>query len=115
MAPGNLCKFHVPLAAHELLLQSIQPLWKIPNIQSLRWAPQLSIKLLHVFFNCSVSLYVLFPATSNTFGNIPSKNSVRSAPDSTALTQVLHQSHYAHTANCYKLTEKGMEHEGEQR
>jgi len=106
MAPGNLCKFHVPSAAPELLLQSIQPLWKIPNIQSLRWASQLSIKLLHVLFNCSESLYALFPATSNTFDNILSENSVRTAPDSTALTQVLHQSHYAHTANCH-LQAKG--------
>jgi len=54
-----------------------------------------------------------FPATSNIFGNIPIKNSVKGAPACTAITQVSDRSHNVHTANLH-LRGSG-ERNGEQR
>jgi len=40
-------------------------------------------------------------SSSKTLGNIPCKNDTRSASASTALTQVLHQSHKVCVTNCH--------------
>ena len=47
----------------------------------------------------TVHHYAPFPASLDTLGNIPSKESVKSTSASTALTQVSHWSHYTCTAN----------------
>ena len=79
-------------------LQSIQPLQKMQSFWSLRRALQLKLWVCH---SMVVYYSALFPATSNTYGNIPSKNNIRSASASTTLTQVLHRSLIIHTANCH--------------
>ena len=42
-----------------------------------------------------------FPATSNTLGNILSREQRKKHPASTAFTLVSHQSHNARAANCH--------------
>ena len=77
-------------------LQSIQPLRKIQYAQLSKCMPQLSIKKEGVSLNHGVPLHFV----SSYFGqHSMQKNSIRSAPASTAPIQVLHRSRNARTAN----------------
>ena len=76
-------------------LQSIQPLRKIWNAWSSKCTPQLSIKIKGVSLKHNVSLHFV----SSYFEHFNQKNSIRSTPASSALTQVSHWSYIAHTAN----------------
>ena len=79
-------------------LQSIQPLQKYGmfDCQSLSSSHWLKVdeRIL-----VTVHHYAPFPASLDTLGNIPSKESIKSTSASTALTQVSHWSHYTCTAN----------------
>jgi len=82
-------------------LQSIQPLRKIQNIQSLRHMPHLSIKIVGVSLDRSISL----PATLY-FEHFLALHLLKSG------TKVIMCILYIVT---YGVVEKGMEYKGEQR
>ena len=78
-------------------LQSFQPLWKIQNVRSTKRVPQLLIKN-WVCYWTSCATRLLFQLLWTAF---QSKDSVRNAPASTTLIQVLHWNHDMCTTHCY--------------
>ena len=66
-------------------LQSIQPLWKIRNVRSLKHAPHLSMDV-----SLDLYHYMLCFISSVCWATFQAKNNVKSAPDSSALTPVSH-------------------------